>query len=78
MKFSIFSHLQDNSISEDPSCCHADSVAEMPSLADYCTPGQAVLDQIIEVDVLITKLLNVLRLVQMDNDNCIQQLIVDK
>ncbi|XP_067644125.1 uncharacterized protein corn isoform X2 [Eurosta solidaginis] len=60
----------------DDVSCH-DSVAEMPSLMEYCT-AQAVVDQVIEVDCLVTKLLKVLRLIQMDNDNCIQQLIVDK
>nr|XP_036228080.1 uncharacterized protein LOC106618486 isoform X3 [Bactrocera oleae]XP_036228081.1 uncharacterized protein LOC106618486 isoform X3 [Bactrocera oleae]XP_036228082.1 uncharacterized protein LOC106618486 isoform X3 [Bactrocera oleae] len=60
----------------DDASCH-DSVAEMPSLMEYCT-AQAVVDQVIEVDSLVTKLLKVLRLIQMDNDNCIQQLIVDK
>jgi len=44
---------------------------------EYST-AQAVVDQVIEVDTLVTKLLKVLRLVQLDNDNCIQQLIVDK
>lgn len=56
--------------------CH-DSVAEMPSLVEY-SATQAVVDQVIELDSLITKLLKVLRLIQLDNDNCIQQLIVDK
>ncbi|KAH8302774.1 hypothetical protein KR044_010713 [Drosophila immigrans] len=56
--------------------CH-DSLAELPSLMEYST-AQAVVDQVIEVDTLVTKLLKVLRLVQQDNDNCIQQLIVDK
>ncbi|XP_053955822.1 uncharacterized protein LOC128861604 isoform X1 [Anastrepha ludens] len=60
----------------DEVSCH-DSVAEMPSLIEYCT-AQAVVDQVIEVDSLVTKLLKVLRLIQMDNDSCIQQLIVDK
>ncbi|XP_036337865.1 uncharacterized protein LOC118747812 [Rhagoletis pomonella] len=60
----------------DEASCH-DSVAEMPSLMEYCT-AQAVVDQVIEVDSLVTKLLKVLRLIQMDNDSCIQQLIVDK
>ncbi|XP_055909885.1 myosin-2 heavy chain isoform X2 [Eupeodes corollae] len=54
-----------------------ESVAEMPSIVDYCST-QALVDQVIEVDNLITKLLKVLRLIQMDNDLCIQQLIVDK
>ncbi|XP_034483768.1 sporulation-specific protein 15 [Drosophila innubila] len=56
--------------------CH-DSLADLPSLMEYST-AQAVVDQVIEVDTLVTKLLKVLRLVQLDNDNCIQQLIVDK
>lgn len=56
--------------------CH-DSVAEMPSLVEYSVT-QAVVDQVIEVDSLVTKLLKVLRLIQLDNDNCIQQLIMDK
>lgn len=65
----------DNSCTEELSC--HDSVAEMPSLVEY-SATQAVVDQVIEVDNLITKLLKVLRLIQLDNDNCIQQLIVDK
>ncbi|XP_019894067.1 golgin subfamily B member 1 isoform X2 [Musca domestica] len=67
--------LNDNSCTEELSC--HDSVAEMPSLVEY-SATQAVVDQVIEVDNLITKLLKVLRLIQLDNDNCIQQLIVDK
>lgn len=67
--------------SEQASCteelsCH-DSVNEMPSLVEYSVT-QAVVDQVIEVDSLVTKLLKVLRLIQLDNDNCIQQLIIDK
>ncbi|XP_044313553.1 uncharacterized protein LOC108050080 isoform X2 [Drosophila rhopaloa] len=59
--------------------CHDSlaELAELPSLMEYST-AQAVVDQVIEVDTLVTKLLKVLRLVQLDNDNCIQQLIVDK
>ncbi|XP_073837429.1 microtubule-binding protein cornetto [Musca autumnalis] len=67
--------LNDNSCTEELSC--HDSVAEMPSIVEY-SATQAVVDQVIEVDNLITKLLKVLRLIQLDNDNCIQQLIVDK
>ncbi|XP_030385011.1 uncharacterized protein LOC115632136 isoform X2 [Scaptodrosophila lebanonensis] len=66
---------RDQCNTEDLSC--HDSLAELPSLMEYST-AQAVVDQVIEVDTLVTKLLKVLRLVQMDNDNCIQQLIVDK
>ncbi|XP_075160256.1 microtubule-binding protein cornetto isoform X2 [Haematobia irritans] len=67
--------LNENSCNDEISC--HDSVAEMPSLVEY-SATQAVVDQVIEVDNLITKLLKVLRLIQLDNDNCIQQLIVDK
>ncbi|XP_068149143.1 interaptin [Drosophila tropicalis] len=66
---------RDQCNTEDLSC--HDSLAELPSLMEYST-AQAVVDQVIEVDTLVTKLLKVLRLVQLDNDNCIQQLIVDK
>uniref|UniRef100_A0A1I8PMK5 Uncharacterized protein n=1 Tax=Stomoxys calcitrans TaxID=35570 RepID=A0A1I8PMK5_STOCA len=67
--------INDSSCNDELSC--HDSVAEMPSLVEY-SATQAVVDQVIEVDTLITKLLKVLRLIQLDNDNCIQQLIVDK
>lgn len=76
IRFSLFFLIfSDNSCTEELSC--HDSVAEMPSLVEY-SATQAVVDQVIEVDSLITKLLKVLRLIQLDNDNCIQQLIVDK
>ncbi|XP_055840626.1 uncharacterized protein LOC129908266 isoform X2 [Episyrphus balteatus] len=65
----------ENSLGDETS--YHESVAEMPSIVDYCST-QALVDQVIEVDNLITKLLKVLRLIQMDNDLCIQQLIVDK
>ncbi|XP_037936186.1 uncharacterized protein LOC119670123 isoform X2 [Teleopsis dalmanni] len=74
-KIAIPTNHHDNCVSDDISC--HDSVAEMPSLVEYCSV-QTVVDQVIEVDSLVTKLLKVLRLIQMDNDNCIQQLIVDK
>jgi hypothetical protein len=53
------------------------SMAEMPSITDYCN-AQALVDQVIDVDNLITKLLKVLRLVQLDNDHCLQELIEQK
>jgi hypothetical protein len=73
-------------VMRQPSCEHSlseeisghESIAEMPSLAvDYCS-AQTLVDQVIEVDNLVTKLLKVLRLVQIDNDNCIQELINDR
>ncbi len=39
---------------------------------------QSIVDQVIEVDNSITKLLKVLRLVQVDNDNCVQELVSEK
>lgn len=57
--------------------CSHDSMAGIPSLLEYSV-GQTVSDVAIEIDNLITKLLKVLRYVQIDNDGCIQQLITDK
>ncbi|XP_037904719.1 restin homolog isoform X1 [Hermetia illucens] len=74
-KSALLRHQSENSTSEDIS--GHDSIAEMPSISEYCS-AQALVDQVIEVDNLVTKLLKVLRLIQMDNDNCIQQLITDK
>lgn len=54
-----------------------ESVAEMPSIVEYFS-AQGIVDQVIDVDNLITKLLKVLRIIQTDNDTCIQQLIMDK
>lgn len=64
-----------NSTSDDIS--GQESVGEVPSMVDYCT-AQSLVDQVIEVDNSVTKLLKVLRLVQLDNDNCIQELVSDK
>lgn len=41
-------------------------------------PVEILVDHVIDVDNLVTKLLKVLRIIQMDNDNCIQQLINEK
>lgn len=62
---------------DENSCCVEASIAEMPSICEYCN-AQSLVDQVIEVDNLITKLLKVLRIVQMDNDHCIQELISHK
>ena len=64
-----------NSTSDDVS--GQESVGEVPSIGDFCT-AQALVDQVIDVDNSVTKLLKVLRLIQMDNDNCIQELVTDK
>lgn len=46
---------------------------------ETCTGNtQAIIEQVICVDNLITKLLKVMRIVQLDNDNCIQRLIAEK
>jgi hypothetical protein len=63
-----------NSTSDDLS---QESGADVPSIGEFYT-AQSLVDQVIEVDNSITKLLKVLRLVQMDNDTCIQELVVDK
>lgn len=62
---------------DENSCCGETSIAEMPSICEYCN-AQSLVDQVIDVDNLITKLLKVLRIVQMDNDHCIQELVVHK
>ncbi|GAB0098182.1 uncharacterized protein DMENIID0001_138910 [Sergentomyia squamirostris] len=65
----------ENSLAEDVSV--HESMAEIPSISDFCS-AQSLVDQVIHVDDLVTKLLKVLRIVQLDNDNCIQHLISDK
>lgn len=64
-----------NSTSDDIS--GHESIAEVASIGDFCT-AQSLVDQVIEVDNLVTKLLKVLRIIQMDNDNCIQELVTEK
>lgn len=64
-----------NSTSDDIS--GHESVGEVASIGDFCT-AQALVDQVIEVDNSVTKLLKVLRLIQIENDNCIQDLVTDK
>ncbi|XP_018345319.1 PREDICTED: uncharacterized protein LOC108750402 [Trachymyrmex septentrionalis] len=70
---------------EDEGDDDCDSVSEsdtgtndgpMP-LVDYC-PSVDLVDQVIEVDNLVTKLLKVLRIIQLDNDTCIQELKEEK
>lgn len=41
-------------------------------------PIQILVDRVIDVDNLVTKLLKVLRIIQIDNDKCIQQLLNEK
>ncbi|CRK96188.1 CLUMA_CG009617, isoform A [Clunio marinus] len=68
---------QDQSNTSDDISCGQESVAEVPSIGDFCT-AQALVDQVICVDNSVTKLLKVLRIIQMDNENCIQELVTDK
>lgn len=46
-------------------------------IGDYC-PAISLVDQVIDVDNLVTKLLKVLRIIQLDNDTCIQELRDEK
>ncbi|XP_012277773.1 myosin-11 [Orussus abietinus] len=46
-------------------------------LTDYC-PAVSLVDQVIDVDNFVTKLLKVLRIIQLDNDTCIQELKEEK
>lgn len=48
------------------------------SICEQQQQQQALIDHVINVDNLVTKLLKVLRIIQMDNDNCIQRLITEK
>lgn len=44
---------------------------------NYC-PAISLVDQVIDVDNLVTKLLKVLRIIQLDNDTCIHELRDEK
>ncbi|XP_029036439.1 uncharacterized protein LOC114872879 isoform X3 [Osmia bicornis bicornis] len=66
---------------EDEDC---DSISESdtgtndgPLASDYC-PAVGLVDQVIDVDNLVTKLLKVLRIIQLDNDTCIRELKEEK
>ena len=72
----MFRKQASHEMSEDVS--HASSLADDLMRCESCTSSQAIVEQVISVDNLITKLLKVLRIVQMDNDSCIQQLIGEK
>lgn len=70
---------------EDEDDDNCDSISEsdtgtndgpMP-LTDYCS-NVSLVDQVIDVDNLVTKLLKVLRIIQLDNDTCIQELREEK
>lgn len=67
---------QAQSLEEDMS--HGSSLGEEVSRCENCTSTQEIIEQVISVDNLITKLLKVLRIVQLDNEKCIQRLIGEK
>lgn len=54
-----------------------ESIADIPSISEHCTV-QHLVDHVINVDNLVTKLLKVLHLIQIENDNCVQRLISEK
>lgn len=54
-----------------------DSYNDMPSISDFCT-AHALADQVMEVDNLLTKLLKVLHIVQVNSDSCIQELLNER
>jgi len=67
---------------DDGSCCtdnliagdyDGSSVDLLPALED-CSPAITLVDQIIDVDNLLTKLLKVLRIIQLENDTCVDEL----
>ncbi|KAK0094628.1 hypothetical protein PV326_010429 [Microctonus aethiopoides] len=62
------------SVSDSEATRHTD--VAVPTV-DYCTAVNLV-DQVIDVDNLVTKLLKVLRIIQLDNDTCIQELRDEK
>lgn len=68
--------LSERSGSDEGASVH-ESIADIPSISEHLI-NQNLVDQVINVDNLVTKLLKILRIVQMDNDNCIQQLISEK
>lgn len=77
MQFRLINSRNNSEQSTSDDVSQHDSIAEAPSISEFCS-AQALVDQVIEVDNLVTKLLKVLRIIQMDNDNCIQQLIGEK
>ncbi|XP_051153219.1 uncharacterized protein LOC127276655 isoform X2 [Leptopilina boulardi] len=52
-------------------------ILDGPTSLNYC-PAISLVDQVIDVDNLVTKLLKVLRIIQLDNDTCIRELRDEK
>lgn len=61
---------------DDLSPVSNESLLDQPSFSDSCT--HALVDQVLEIDCLVTKLLKVLRIVQMNSDCWIQELLNEK
>lgn len=68
----------DQIISDDAINDERESIADIPSISENCMVQNLIIDNVINVDNLVTKLLKVLRLIQIKNDNCVQQLISEK
>lgn len=51
--------------------------SEMCSLSELC-PSVSLVDQVIEVDNIITKLLKVIRIIQLENEDCMNELQSDR
>ena len=52
----------------------AECEAKFVSALEDCSPVVTLVDQIIDVDNLVTKLLKVLRIIQLENDTCVDEL----
>lgn len=62
---------------DDLSPVSNESLLDQPSISEFCT-AHALVDQVLEIDCLVTKLLKVLRIVQMNSDCWIQELLDEK
>lgn len=78
----ILNRQQFERVQTDGSCCSDDlmtvdyeqsGIELLPPLEDY-SPAITLVDQIIDVDNLVTKLLKVLRIIQLENDTCVDEL----
>lgn len=58
--------------------CSGEESKNDSSICEQEFPVQILVDHVINVDNLVTKLLQVLRIIQIDNDICIQQFINEK
>lgn len=70
-------HNNNNKLSTSDDVSGNDSYVDMPSISDFCT-AHALVDQVLEVDNLLTRLLKVLHIVQVNSDSCIQELLSEK